>query len=114
MPADLPNLRNSTSVSRNLPVTQDQSDSMSFYSAGSDAKLFSRGGTPEGHAEEILRCNRADFRKWLLQNLDVRWNKRFDRYDITKEGKVVARFGDGTSVEGDLLVGADGTRSRGM
>lgn len=100
-------------MSKNLPNTHDQSDSMSFYDGRKEDKVFMVGGVPERHKGEILRANRADLRKWLLQNLEVKWNKRFDSYEINKDGKVIAFFEDGTSAEGDLLVGADGTRSRG-
>jgi len=62
--------------------------------------------------------------RWLLRNMlmhglgegeaqgvKIVWGKKFDRYE-EDEDKVVAYFEDGTKVEGDVLVGADGARSR--
>ncbi|KAB2571970.1 Tetracycline resistance protein from transposon [Lasiodiplodia theobromae] len=45
----------------------------------------------------------------------VRWGKAFEGYDVVEEeGKkvVIARFADGSTAKGCLLVGADGARSR--
>lgn len=45
----------------------------------------------------------------------VCWGKAFEGYDVIEEGGkkvVVARFADGSTVKGSLLVGADGARSR--
>jgi 2-polyprenyl-6-methoxyphenol hydroxylase-like FAD-dependent oxidoreductase len=44
-------------------------------------------------------------------DLVIRWGKEFVGYDRTPAG-VVARFADGTTATGDVLVGADGSNSR--
>jgi 2-polyprenyl-6-methoxyphenol hydroxylase-like FAD-dependent oxidoreductase len=41
----------------------------------------------------------------------VHFGKTFQRFDETDDGRVVAHFADGTSADGALLVGADGTKS---
>jgi 2-polyprenyl-6-methoxyphenol hydroxylase-like FAD-dependent oxidoreductase len=49
-------------------------------------------------------------RDWLMQNIDVKFNKRLLR--VEEHGsQVTAHFEDGTSATGDFLVGAEGTRS---
>jgi 2-polyprenyl-6-methoxyphenol hydroxylase-like FAD-dependent oxidoreductase len=57
--------------------------------------------------------SRIDLRQTLLEGLDniVHFGKKFVGFDDTPEGKVVARFEDGTTATGDLLVGADGANS---
>ena len=57
--------------------------------------------------------SRLDLRQALLEGLDdiVHFGKKFVGFDDTPEGKVVARFEDGTTATGDLLVGADGANS---
>ena len=45
------------------------------------------------------------------EEVKIEWGKRFERYEETENG-VVAYFEDGTKAEGDILVGADGARSR--
>jgi 2-polyprenyl-6-methoxyphenol hydroxylase-like FAD-dependent oxidoreductase len=42
----------------------------------------------------------------------VHFDKEFTRYEPSGDGAVTAHFADGTSATGDLLVGADGARSR--
>jgi 2-polyprenyl-6-methoxyphenol hydroxylase-like FAD-dependent oxidoreductase len=42
----------------------------------------------------------------------VHFGREFARYERTADGKVTAYFADGTSATGDVLVGADGARSR--
>ncbi len=58
--------------------------------------------------------SRVTFRQVLLAGLDdvVHFDKEFVRYEPSGDGTVTAHFADGTSVTGDLLVGADGARSR--
>ncbi|MGK5632217.1 FAD-dependent oxidoreductase, partial [Streptomyces sp. URMC 123] len=58
--------------------------------------------------------SRMTLRQVLLAGLEgvVRFDKRFTRYEDRPDGKVVAHFEDGTTAVGDVLVGADGGRSR--
>ncbi|BCJ32182.1 FAD-dependent oxidoreductase [Actinocatenispora sera] len=59
-----------------------------------------------------LTVDRQTLRRILLDGLEVRYRAPFERYELLAGGRVRAHFGDGTSVETDLLVGADGTHSR--
>ena len=56
---------------------------------------------------------RIDLRQVLLEGLGaiVHFGKKFVGFDDTPEGRVIARFEDGTTASGDLLVGADGANS---
>jgi 2-polyprenyl-6-methoxyphenol hydroxylase-like FAD-dependent oxidoreductase len=58
--------------------------------------------------------SRVTFRQVLLAGLDnvVHFDKEFTRYEQAGDGAVTAHFADGGSATGDLLVGADGARSR--
>jgi 2-polyprenyl-6-methoxyphenol hydroxylase-like FAD-dependent oxidoreductase len=58
--------------------------------------------------------SRVTFRQVLLAGLDdvVHFDKEFTRYEPSGDGTVTAHFADGTSATGDVLVGADGARSR--
>ncbi|KAM3511874.1 hypothetical protein MY11210_004492 [Beauveria gryllotalpidicola] len=61
------------------------------------------------------RVNREKLRKLLLRDVaaHVRWGKRLDAIDTARDDHVVrARFSDGTSAEGCLLVGVEGSGSR--
>ncbi|KHO02086.1 Aromatic-ring hydroxylase-like protein [Metarhizium album ARSEF 1941] len=62
------------------------------------------------------RVNRDKLRKALLQGVadHVRWGKRLNNIELT-EGEnrgVRAHFADGSSVEGSMVIGAEGTNSR--
>lgn len=58
--------------------------------------------------------SRFTFREVLLGGLDgtVHFDKAVTGYTETPGGPVALRFADGTSAEGDVLVGADGVNSR--
>ncbi|KAI0536141.1 FAD/NAD(P)-binding domain-containing protein [Xylaria digitata] len=62
---------------------------------------------------ESLPLDRAWIRQLLSLSLDdaIEYEKDFDSYEII-EGRVNVKFKDGSIVRGQLLVGADGIRSR--
>lgn len=64
-------------------------------------------------AGTFIRVNRAKFRNYMLTGLSVNWGYRFTHYEITESGGVKAFFEGGTTATGNILVGADGVRSRG-
>ncbi|KAI8063775.1 hypothetical protein BC940DRAFT_335697 [Gongronella butleri] len=70
---------------------------------------------PEGEPLSY-RINRRRFRSWLIDNLDkddIVWGKRLEGYTLLDGNDgVEARFDDGTTVRGAMLVGADGVRSK--
>jgi 2-polyprenyl-6-methoxyphenol hydroxylase-like FAD-dependent oxidoreductase len=67
-----------------------------------------QGPGPDGVAGLV---NRWKLRNALAEGLDVQWGKKFLRYEEF-ETHVVAHFDDGTQATGDLLIGADGVKSR--
>ena len=73
-----------------------------------------RWGATADPAEGQHPVDRITLRQVLLAGLDdvVHFDKRFERYERSPEGRVTAFFADGTSATGDVLVGADGTNSR--
>jgi salicylate hydroxylase len=58
--------------------------------------------------------SRVSLRQVLLAGLDdaVHFGRTFTRYQVNPDATVTARFDDGTTASGDLLVGADGGNSR--
>lgn len=66
-----------------------------------------------GQPESYTAVNRLTLRELLLYGLDecVQFDKTFERFEQGTDGAVRAFFTDGTSARGDLLIGADGTRS---
>ncbi len=64
-------------------------------------------------AERAYPADRHTLRGILLAGLDrVHYGKAFERYEFAPGGRPIACFADGTSVTGDILVGADGISSR--
>ncbi|KAJ5563811.1 hypothetical protein N7513_000053 [Penicillium frequentans] len=61
-------------------------------------------------AEERIRVNRGRLRELLTSGLDIQWNKNFVNIE-SLESVITARFEDGSSSTGCLLVAADGARS---
>src|SRR5215470_8491372 len=58
--------------------------------------------------------SRVALRQILAEGLEdtVAYGKTFQSFEKTQGGRIVARFEDGSSAEGDILVGADGAASR--
>ena len=73
--------------------------------------------SPEQAGDEAAKhrsVSRISLRQVLLSGLDdvVHFGKTFVRYEEGPAGRIVARFEDGTSAEGDVLIAADGGGSR--
>lgn len=84
--------------------------------AFTDAQLNPKFIKPVPHTPpgpDGFGINRLTLREILLAGLGerVQFGKTLARYDQAPDGRVVARFTDGGSAYGDLLVGADGTGS---
>jgi 2-polyprenyl-6-methoxyphenol hydroxylase-like FAD-dependent oxidoreductase len=84
---------------------------------GSGRRLGRLGdGSERGPAElRTITINRGDLQRALAeaaqdQGIRIEYGKRFTHYTETDSG-VVAEFDDGSSVEGDVLLGADGIHS---
>ncbi|CAA7261059.1 unnamed protein product [Cyclocybe aegerita] len=59
-----------------------------------------------------ISASRSKFRAWLTHNLEVNWDHAFKGYEVLPSGRVKAYFENGVEVEGDILVGADGSQSK--
>lgn len=78
-----------------------------FYHA---QKPGMRIGVEDDDKGKIVRANRQRLRDWLQTHIPVKYDKRALRVDEHDE-KVTVHFEDGSSATGDILVGAEGTRS---
>lgn len=60
----------------------------------------------------FYRLRRSKLRTLLIQDLDIRWNKKLANIVYEHDGKTVtAIFEDGEHISGNLIIGADGARS---
>jgi flavin-dependent dehydrogenase len=66
-----------------------------------------------GEEYSFIRANRQALRQVLRDGVNVQIGKEFTHYETTPSGDVIAYFADGTTAKGSLIVGADGSRSRG-
>lgn len=73
---------------------------------------FSHKATKIDH---VFSADRAMLRSLLLTDLsdfEIQFGHAFRRYDVLPNGRVEVMFENGRTVEGSVLVGADGTTSR--
>jgi len=66
------------------------------------------------NADSELPVSRVALRRILSEELDgvIHYDKKFVAFEDAPQGGVTARFEDGTSTTGDVLIGADGASSR--
>ncbi|WP_233886710.1 FAD-dependent oxidoreductase [Paraburkholderia flagellata] len=71
-------------------------------------------GIGESEIDGGKSVSRMTLRQVLLTGLEARvhFDKTFVEYEQHANGRVTARFADGTSASADVLVGADGARSK--
>jgi len=67
--------------------------------------------TSDDPAERWYPVDRRTLRRLLLTELSPHFGKTLTRYSVSPSGSVTAFFADGTTAEGDVLVGADGAGS---
>jgi 2-polyprenyl-6-methoxyphenol hydroxylase-like FAD-dependent oxidoreductase len=82
--------------------------------AGPDAaRMRVEAAMKNPNPEDVYGADRTTLRHLLMIGLEdnIHFGKTFDKYTLEQDGKVTARFTDGTEVRGDLLVGADGLHS---
>jgi 2-polyprenyl-6-methoxyphenol hydroxylase-like FAD-dependent oxidoreductase len=72
------------------------------------------GKTSDDPADGTHAVSRGTLRRLLLTGLDdvIHFDKEFVGYRRNADGTVTASFADGSEAVGDVLVGADGVRSR--
>jgi 2-polyprenyl-6-methoxyphenol hydroxylase-like FAD-dependent oxidoreductase len=62
---------------------------------------------------DFFRVNRHQLREYLADGLDVRYEHELISFQSKTDG-LVAKFRNGQTIEGTILIGADGVFSRGM
>lgn len=66
----------------------------------------------EAKIEYFYRLKRSALRKFLADSVDIRYGKKLVDVELSKDGKLAtAKFEDGSSATGSLIVGADGPKS---
>ncbi|KAI1112812.1 putative monooxygenase [Nemania sp. NC0429] len=104
IPDDLPPI---SSLSNLLPLTQYFPEVVYYDPENpNQPKIGVRGD----ESEWIVRASRARIIEWLETHIPVQYSKRVTNIEEAND-KVTLRFDDGTSAVGDILVGAEGSRS---
>jgi len=82
--------------------------------AFTDHRLRALQVTSWDPTEEALLIGRSPLRRLLVQGLDdrVRFGATYTSHEVLPDGRVSVCFEDGSTDTGDVLVGADGARSR--
>ncbi|KAI0869169.1 putative monooxygenase [Hypoxylon argillaceum] len=104
IPDDLPPI---SSLSNLLPLTKYFPEVV-YYNP--DKPNQPKIGVRGDESEWIIRAARHRIIEWLETHIPVQYNKQVASIVETDE-KVKIHFEDGTSAEGDILVGAEGARS---
>lgn len=105
LPEDLDSLYNaSTNYSIGKP------DGFEFIDGKTHETLGVVGNVTQSHLGHNISASRDLFRKILMKHLDIRYSKRFVKYE-ENDNTVEVLFEDGTKATGDLLIGADGANS---
>jgi 2-polyprenyl-6-methoxyphenol hydroxylase-like FAD-dependent oxidoreductase len=70
-------------------------------------------GMPGRTGSKAWNVDRTVLRQILLRGIDqhVSFDKKFSRYSLASDREVTAHFADGSTSNGTLLIGADGTHS---
>ncbi|KAI1275657.1 putative monooxygenase [Xylaria sp. FL0933] len=104
IPDDLPPV---SSLSNLLPLTKYQPEVVYYDPTKPNMPKIGVRGDESGW---VVRAARHRIVQWLETHIPVQYNKQIVKIE-EKSDKVKLYFQDGTSAEGDILVGAEGARS---
>ncbi|KAI1425485.1 putative monooxygenase [Xylaria sp. FL1777] len=104
IPDDLPPL---SSLSNLLPLTKYQPECVYYNPEKPSPHKIGVRGDESGW---VVRAARYRIVQWFETHIPVQYNKQIVKIDESND-KVKIYFQDGTSAEGDILVGAEGCRS---
>jgi 2-polyprenyl-6-methoxyphenol hydroxylase-like FAD-dependent oxidoreductase len=98
---------------RNVSVTANE---WAFENQHGKLLACMPGGDPARYGQPSVMITRAALHRAIVehaeaQGIPVNYNKRLVDIEDTPGHPIVAHFADGTSAEGDFIVGADGIRS---
>jgi 2-polyprenyl-6-methoxyphenol hydroxylase-like FAD-dependent oxidoreductase len=106
LPEDLSSQINSCQVDPFVDCAAIGKDQIAIYDGSTKAEAFS---FPIPKAREI---NIRKLRKLCAEQLDVQYGKRFEKYEVAGNGRVRVYFEDGSTDEGDIVIGIDGAASK--
>jgi len=91
----------------------DPSSRVTFLDHGLNELLHIDLHADRAAADAERPVSRAALRRILLEGVEqvVRFGRKFDAFADGPGGTVIARFADGSTAEGDVIVGADGANS---
>ncbi len=94
-------------------VLMPQVEGISFVSEQLDQLFFKKTPDPIDALNRFGSISRVKLRDILLSGLEdnVDFGRKFLHYKLLDDGKVRCIFDDGSSADGHILVGADGTKS---
>ncbi|KAH7384009.1 FAD binding domain-containing protein [Pyrenochaeta sp. MPI-SDFR-AT-0127] len=70
-----------------------------------------KGSSPKASEDQRVRVTRQRLRKLLATGIDIQWEKAFQGFHEDDES-VTAVFEDGTTCQGQRIIGCDGSHSR--
>lgn len=106
LPEELSTQINSCQVDQTIDCAAIGEDRIIIYNGQTREAAFT---FPIPKAREI---NIRKLRVLCAEQLDVKYGKLFQRYEIRKTGGVQVFFEDGSADEGDIVIGIDGATSR--
>ncbi|EAT86330.2 hypothetical protein HBI56_100180 [Parastagonospora nodorum] len=106
LPEELSAQINSCQVDPFVDCAAIGEDRIVIFDGSTKDKAFS---FPIPKAREI---NIRKLRVLLAEQLNVQYGKRFEKYEVIEDGGVRVTFEDGTTDEGDIVIGIDGAMSK--
>ncbi|KNC99889.1 uncharacterized protein SPPG_05262 [Spizellomyces punctatus DAOM BR117] len=87
------------------------SDTMTFLMVDHQLNVLMKIVGSPGYGRSVS-VERWALRQMLAKGAPIEWGKKYDHYEELPDGGIRAYFEDGTSITADILVGADGSRSK--